>query len=320
MNRYVARRLLLVIPTLFGVTALIFLVLRVVPGNPIDAAMSAEAGSHVFSEQEIEAISRSLGLDRSLIIQYLDWLADIFKGDLGHSFWNEDTTIREIIMRRAAITGQIAVMATIVAWIIGLPVGIIGAIRRNSPLDYVTRFLVTLFMAIPGFWLGLVFVMFTIIVFYWRPPLTLIFIWDDPWRNMHQTLGPAIAYGLGFGAAIARMSRGTLLEVIRDDYIRTARAKGLGEGLVMWRHALKNAVIPVITLSGLQLAAVMGGSVAMERAFSVPGLGFTLVEAISFRDYWLIQNLVLVFGVAYVLVNLAIDLTYGWLDPRIRYS
>jgi ABC-type dipeptide/oligopeptide/nickel transport system permease component len=137
---------------------------------------------------------------------------------------------------------------------------------------------------------------------------------------MQQTLGPAIAYGLGFAAAIARMSRGTLLEVIRDDYIRTARAKGLGEGLVMWRHALKNAVIPVITLSGLQLAAVMGGSVAMERAFSVPGLGFTLVEAISFRDYWLIQNLVLVFGVAYVLVNLAIDLTYGWLDPRIRYS
>ena len=191
--------------------------------------------------------------------------------------------------------------------------------RRNSLLDYASRFFVTLFLAIPSFWLGLTFILITVVFFTWKPPITIIYFWDDPIKNLQITLGPAIAVGVGMAAFIARMARAQLLEVLREDYVRTARAKGMAEKLVVWRHVLRNALLPVITVSGLQFASLLGGSVAVERAFSVPGLGTALVQGITERDWMLIQNLVLLYAIIFVLINLIIDLTYSWIDPRIRY-
>jgi len=211
-------------------------------------------------------------------------------------------------------------MAVLFSWLAGLPVGILSALKRNSPLDYGVRLLVTLMMAIPGFWLALTFIMITVLFFAWRPPLEISYLWTDPWENLQLTFGPALALGVGLAAVIARMSRATLLEVLREDYVRTARSKGLRESMVVWRHALRNALLPVVTVSGVQLGAIMGGTVAVERAFSVPGLGFTLIFGIQERDWMVIQNLVLVFAVVRVMLNLAVDVSYGWLDPRIRYQ
>ncbi|MDP3062901.1 MAG: ABC transporter permease [Chloroflexota bacterium] len=319
MQAYVARRLLLMIPTIFGVTVLIFLAMRVLPGDPL-AAIAGEGQVYVLSKEELQAVRRSLGIDRPLYQQYMSWMADVFRGKLGYSFWRDKDPIINIINRRLPITAQIAVMATIIALVIGLPVGLIAALRRNSWLDYLVRFIVTLFMAIPSFWLGLTFILITVLFFSWKPPIENVYFWDSPWRNFQLTIGPAVALGVGFGAIIARMSRATLLEVFREDYVRTARAKGLSERTVTVRHALRNSLLPVLTLSGTYFGAVMGGTVAVERAFGVHGLGFTLIYAIYERDWMVIQNLALLFAVIYVLVNLSVDLAYAWIDPRVRYQ
>ncbi len=319
MQHYILRRLLLAVPTLVGVTVLIFLAMRVIPGDPL-RSVGGEGELYVLSEKELAEVRHSLGLDRSLAVQYLDWVVDIVKGDLGFSFWRDQEPVRDLIIRRAPITIQIALMASIIGWLIGLPVGMISAMKRNSLLDYVLRFFVTLFMAIPNFWLALTFLLITTMFFSWRPPLEISYLWSDPIPNLQMTIGPALALGAAFGAIIARMSRATMLEVAREDYVRTARAKGLAERIVVVRHMLRNAMLPVVTISGLQLAGVLGGAVAVERAFSVPGLGFTLIFSIVERDWVLVQNLVLLFGVVRVAMNLAVDLTYGWLDPRIRYQ
>ena len=318
MQQYIMRRILLAIPTLFGVSLLIFLVMRVLPGDPLQAMVDDESGPTSYTDEQKEVILTSLGLNRPLYQQYLSWLADIARGDLGFSFWR-DTPIRETIQRRGPITAQIGIFAVIISWVVGLPVGVIGALWRNSFTDYISRFSVTFFLAAPSFWLGLGFILITVIFFTWRPPITLVQIWEDPWRNLQMTLPPAIAVGLGMAAIIARMSRATLLEVFREDYVRTARAKGMGEQMVVWRHVMRNAMLPVITVSGLQLANLLGGSVAVEKAFSVPGLGAALAQAMSDRDWMVIQNLVLLFAVIFVIINLIVDLTYALIDPRIRF-
>jgi len=319
MRRYLIKRLLLAVPTIFGVTVLIFIVMRVLPGDPLAMIVGENTGIYVLTDEELAAARRSLGLDKPLYQQYLSWMADVFRGDFGKSFWRPDP-VREIIVRRGVISGQIALMAVAISWLVGLPIGVLSAVRRNTGLDYITRFLVTLFMAIPSFWLGLTFILITVIFFMWKPPITVHYLWTDPVKNLQMTIGPAIAMGIGMGAFIARMSRTTLLEVIREDYVRTARAKGLGERVVILRHGLKNSLLPVVTVSGLQLAGLLGGSVAVERAFGVPGLGTALVQAITERDWMVIQNLVLLYAIIFVFVNLAIDLAYGWIDPRVRYG
>ena len=318
MQQYIMRRILLAIPTLIGVSVLIFLVMRVLPGDPLQAMVDEESGPTSYTEEQKEAILTSLGLNRPLYQQYLSWMLDIARGDLGFSFWR-DTPIRETIQRRGPITAEIGIFAVIISWVVGLPVGVIGALWRNSVSDYVSRFTVTFFLAAPSFWLGLGFILITVIFFTWRPPITLVQIWEDPWRNLQMTLPPAIAMGLGMAAIIARMSRATLLEVFREDYVRTARAKGMGEQKVVWRHVMRNAMLPVVTVSGLQLANLLGGSVAVEKAFSVPGLGAALAQAMSDRDWMVMQNLVLLFGVIFVVINLIVDLTYALIDPRIRF-
>jgi peptide/nickel transport system permease protein len=238
---------------------------------------------------------------------------------MGTSFWRGEP-IADIILRRGPITAQIATMAILVSWLLGVPVGLLCAIKRNTATDYVTRALVTVLMAIPSFWIGLVVVLIGVLWFTWRPPITIVYFWDDPSRNLQMTIGPALALGLGLAAVTARMTRSSVLEVLHDDFVRTARAKGVQERLVIWRHVFRNALLPVITLSGLALGGLLGGSVAVERAFSVPGLGLALVLALAERDWTMIQNLVLLYGLIFTAVNLLVDLSYAALDPRIRYQ
>ena len=319
MRKYLAQRLLIAIPTIFGVSLLIFIAMRVLPGDPLSAISGEGGGTYVLSPEQLSAARASLGLDRSYAVQYLDWVADVLRGDLGKSFWRGEP-IRELIFRRAPITGQIALMAVILSWVIGLPVGLIGALWRNSWTDYAFRFAVTLFMAIPSFWVGLMIVLSLVLTLTWRPPLTIVYFWDDPVRNLQMTAGPALALGVALAAMMARITRSSVLEVLGEDYVRTARAKGLGERIVVWRHALVNAMLPIMTVTGTALGALLGGSVAVERAFGVPGLGLALVFAVAERDWMLIQNLVLLYGVIFVLINLVVDVSYGWFDPRIRYQ
>ncbi len=318
MQQYLARRLMLAIPTLFGVTVMIFLAMRVIPGDPLRSIIG-EGQIYVLTDEELAAVKASLGYDKPLVVQYLVWMRDVARGNLGYSFWQKDKSIADMVMRRGPITLQISLMALLIAWIIGLPAGVTTAVWRNSALDYSVRGLVTLLMAIPNFWLGLAMILATILIWSWRPPVELVSLWEDPWVNFQMTIGPAIAMGLGFGAIIARMVRSGMLEVLTEDYVRTARAKGLQSKTVVLRHALRNALLPTITLSGIYLGATLGGAVAVERAFSVPGLGYSLIYAVQARDWTVIQSLVLLFAVAYVIINLVVDIVYGLIDPRIRY-
>ena len=319
MRKYLAQRLLIAVPTIFGVTLLIFVAMRVLPGDPLSAISGEGGGTYVLSQEQLQAARKSLGLDRPYVVQYLDWVRDVLRGDLGKSFWRGEP-IRELIFRRAPITGQIALMAVVLSWLIGLPVGLIGALWRNSWTDYGFRLVVTLFMAIPSFWVALMIVLSLVLTITWRPPLTIAYFWDDPLRNLQMTAGPALALGVALAAMMARITRSSVLEVLGEDYVRTARAKGLRECIVVWRHALVNAMLPILTVTGTALGALLGGSVAVERAFGVPGLGLALVFAVAERDWMLIQNLVLLYGVIFIFVNLVVDVSYGWFDPRIRYQ
>jgi len=319
MIKYLIRRLLLAILTILGVTVVIFLAMRVLPGDPLAMIYGESTGIYVLSEEELAAARASLGLDRPLYAQYLNWLVDIAKGDLGYSFWDE-TPISETILRRGPITAQIALFSIVLAWVIGVPVGVISAMWRESLLDNVLRVLVTLFMAIPSFWLGLTMILVTVTLFNWRPSLTIVQFWEDPTTNLSMVIGPTIAIGTGIAAIIARMTRSTVLEVLREDYVRTARAKGLSDWMTIMRHVLKNALLPVITLSGLALAGLLGGSVAVEKAFGFPGLGMALAQGAVERDWMMVQNLTLIFAVTFVFINLIIDILYAWIDPRIRYE
>jgi peptide/nickel transport system permease protein len=318
MQHYILRRALISIPTLLGVTILIFLVMRILPGDPTTVVFGAE-GFAALSKADQERFRADLGLDRPLVVQYLDWMGAVARGDLGRSFWRNDT-VRDLIVRRGPLTLQIALMAIVLSWVVGVPVGILSATRRNSWQDHVSRVTATLFLAIPSFWLGVVVVLVGVLYFSWRPPVEIAYLWTDPGRNLQMTVGPAVALGLGAAAYVARMARSSVLEVLHADYVRTARAKGVREPRVVWRHVFANAVLPVVTLSGLILAGLLGGSVAVEAAFGVPGLGTALVRALADRDYMVVQNLVLLYALIFTVVNLAVDLAYGWLDPRIRFE
>jgi peptide/nickel transport system permease protein len=319
MHLYLLRRLLIAVPTIIGVTVLIFIAMRILPGDPLETIQSEATGTIQLTPEQVARLRASLGLDRPYHEQYLSWMRDVLSGNFGTSFWRGEPLI-ELIARRAPITIQIAVMAVLFSWVIGLPVGMLSAARRNSPLDYFARVFVTLFQALPSFFLGLLVVLIGILYFSWRPPLTIVYLWTDPARNLEMTIGPALALALGLGAFIARIARSSTLEVLNEDYVRTARAKGLDYRRVLISHVLKNALLPVVTVSGLALGGLIGGSVAVERAFGVPGLGLALVMAVTERDWMLIQNLVLFYGIVFTSVNLLVDISYGWIDPRIRYS
>ena len=317
MQQYIFRRLLLIIPTLIGVTVLIFLAMRVIPGDPLKS-MAGETSLYVLSDEEYEKVRKSLGLHRPLVVQYADWVFDVARGDLGYSFWRTKEPISKTLIRRAPITFQIAFVAIILSWIIGIPAGIICAMRRNSPTDYSLRLLITFLMAIPNFWLALVVLLITVVFFQWRPPFEVTYLWTDPVRNLQMTIPPGVCLGLGMGSIIARMVRATFLEVLREDYVRTARAKGLTWRQALWRHALRNAMIPVLTIIGLQLPFLLAGGIIIENVFSLPGVGRLVFQAITQRDLIVVQNVIVVLVFAVVTVTLLIDIAYSVVDPRLR--
>jgi peptide/nickel transport system permease protein len=318
MYRYVLRRLLYAIPTLLGITVLIFLVLRVLPGDPL-SILYGEGGVGSLSNADLATIRHQFGFDRPLYQQYGYWLKDLLTGNLGHTLARGDS-VAEIIQERGILTGEIAVLAVLVSWLVGLPAGILSAMRQNSVADYLARFCTILFLAVPGFWVAMLVVIGTLTAFNYRPPLGIISPWEDPIANLKIVAGPGGVLGLATSAYIARLTRSTFLEVIREDYIRTARAKGVREPMVVLHHALRNAVLPVLTISGVLFGFLLSASVAVEQAFAVSGLGTALVQAFQERDLLVVQTLVLLYGVVFVVVNLLIDLAYVWVDPRIRYT
>jgi peptide/nickel transport system permease protein len=317
VQKYIVRRLLYSTLTVFGVSVIIFLVMRILPGDPLVAMFGME-GFMKLAAADRARIMEELGLSDPLVVQYGRWMTDIARGSLGKSFFRGES-VAEIILHRGPLSAEIGLFSVILSWIVGLPVGVISAFRPNSAIDNVVRSLSILFLAIPGFWLGMLTVLALLFWFNYKAPLLVVHFWQDPWINCQLVVGPATVLGLGQGAYIARMSRSCLLEVIREDYIRTARAKGVIEWLVVLRHALPNALLPVITLSGILMGFVLGGSVAIEQAFGVPGLGRTLVTAVIERDIVVVQNLVFLYSMIFVTINVLIDLSYAWLDPRIRY-
>ena len=318
MRKYLARRAIYAAVTLLGVSLSIFAILRILPGDPLVAILGVE-GHAQMKPADRERIMADLGLSDPLPVQYVRWLADIAAGRLGKSFFRGDT-VADLIRHRGPISAEIGVFALLVSWLVGLPVGILSAFKPNSLPDGLTRALSVLFIAIPGFWLGILVVLGLLFWFGYKAPIIIVHVWNNPWQNLQIVIGPALVLGLAQGAYIARMSRSCLLEVIGEDFVRTARAKGLREWLVVMRHALPNALLPVITISGVLLGFVLGGSVAVEQAFGVPGLGRALVTAVIERDIIVVQNLVLFYAVIFVAVNVLVDLSYAWLDPRIRYS
>jgi len=318
VRTYIGRRLLLVVPTLLGVSMIIFVAMRLLPGDPLVAVFGLEGARRLTPAQRAN-LEEALGLRDPLVVQYGKWLRDIGTGQFGKSLLRGDS-VTQFVLRRGPITLEIAMLATVISWVVGFPVGIVSAVRPRSWLDHAGVTFSTLFVAIPGFWLGLVAVLALILWFDYKAPILPVHPWENPSMNLQMVAGPALVLGLGFGGFVSRMVRSSLLEVMQEDYVRTARAKGVREQLVVVRHALRNAMLPVVTWSGLFLGVALGGSVAVEKAFGVPGLGLTMIDAILDRDLPVVQNLVLLYTVVFVVINLITDLSYAWLDPRIRYD
>jgi len=316
MGRYIAGRLLLMIPTLLGVAILTFVLMRVVPGDVV-ALRYSQAGA--VSQDVIDAERHLLGLDKPLAQQFTDWMGDVVRLDFGRSLWTDRPVIEEI-GSRIGITIELAILAALIATAIAVPLGVIAAVKRDTWIDYVIRIVSIGGIAFPSFWLGILMILGLVVWFRWAPPLIFVPLWKDPIANLAQLIWPALAVGYRYSAVATRMTRSSVLEVLREDYVRTARAKGARELIVIVRHALRNSLLPVVTVISLEFAFLFGGLVVTEQVFNVNGLGKLLVDAVAHRDYPLIQALVLIFSFVFVFVNFVVDLLYGVLDPRIRYA
>jgi peptide/nickel transport system permease protein len=316
MWKYVLKRVLLMVPTLLGVAVLIFFLMRVVPGDIVELRF---AGESAFAQKEnLDKERARLGLDQPLWWQFVTWTWGIVRLDFGTSMWTGSPIMEEIKLR-AALSFQLAVMATIIAVVLAIPLGVVAALKQDTWVDYVVRIFSIAGLATPSFWLGIVFILMLLIVFKWLPPMVYTPFWVNPWQNMLQLIWPALAVGYRYSAVATRMTRSAMLEVLREDYIRTARAKGLWQKLILSRHALKNAMLPVLTVIALEFAFLMGGLVVTEQVFNLNGLGMLFVESVARRDYTLTQALVMLVALVFILVNFTVDLMYAWLDPRIRF-
>jgi len=305
------------IPTLFGVAVLIFLVLRVLPGDIVELKY---AGTGSYAPPEALARERAqLGLDQPVWKQFITWIVGIPRLDFGISMWTGQPITHEIAIR-LELSIELAVMATFIAVLLSIPLGVIAAVKQDTWMDYVVRIFSIAGLAIPSFWLGIVIILAFVIYFRWLPPLTFTSLWVDPKANLTQLIWPALAVGYRYSAVATRMTRSAILEVLREDYIRTARAKGVWERTVLIRHALKNALLPVITVIGIEFAFLVGGLVVTEQVFNLNGIGKLFVEAISQRDYTMVQSLVLLTSFIFIFVNFLVDLINAYLDPRIRYQ
>ena len=317
MRQYILKRLLLMIPTLLGVAVLVFLMLRVAPGDIVELKY---AGTGAFAPKEVLDQERTqLGLDKPLWQQFLNWTWGIVRFDFGSSMWTGRPITYEIRIR-LELSLELALMATAVAILLSIPLGTLAALKQDTWIDYFVRLFSIAGLSIPSFWLGIVIILGFLIFFKWLPPLTFTSFWVDPKANLTQLIWPALAVGYRYSAVATRMTRSAVLEVLREDYIRTARAKGLWERVVLTRHALKNALLPVITVIGLEFAFLIGGLVVTEQVFNLNGIGMLFVESITRRDYTMTQALVLLVSFSFIFVNFIVDLLYAWLDPRIRYQ
>lgn len=315
MFAYTVRRLFALIPTLFFASVIVFVSVRLIPGSVIDLML---ANNPLAVDKDRAVIEAALGLDKPMYHQYFNWVVDLLRGDLGRSLW-QDTPVTHDILARLPLTLELALLAMLVAVVTGIPIGVYSAIRQDTAGDYLTRSFSILLLAIPSFWLGTLVMVFPSIWWGWAPELRYVPLTQDPVTNLKMLLLPAVILGTGLAALNMRLMRTTMLEVMRQDYIRTAWAKGLNESLVVMRHALRNALIPVVTLLGIEVAGVIGGSVILEQIFVLPGMGLLLLEAVSSRDYPVITGVFLIVGVCVMLINLLVDLSYGFLDPKVRY-
>jgi len=315
MQRYILRRLLLTVPALLGVTLIVSAMVRLLPGDAVTMMMQ-DYGSYARDADDLRA---QLGLSRPFPIQYATWLGGVARGDFGRSL-RDQTPIAQDLGRRLPVTFELGALGLVISLLIAIPLGVYSAVRQDTLSDYLARSLAIAMLAIPGFWLATLAITLPSLWFRWTPPLRYTRLQDNPTTNLSQMLLPALILGIGLSGGLMRLTRAQMLEVLRHEYVRTARAKGLGERAVVVRHALRNAIVPVVTLLGLQVTVLISGTVVLESIFVIPGMGRYLLEALNNRDYPVVQAVVLLFATLVILVNLAVDLLYAWLDPRIRYS
>ncbi len=318
MQEYIIRRVLLAIPTLIGAVTLVFLVMRILPGD-IAALMlqgSGEIGVQA-DEEQLQALREQLGINKPLYAQYLTWLWDALRFDFGDALWTNRPVWDEFKLRYP-LSLSILILAMITALSIAIPAGIISAVKQDTWIDYGLRIFTLAGLSVPSFFVAILVILYLLRYYGWTTPLEYEPIWKDPWQNFQRLIFPSLAIGYRLSAIGARMTRSSMLEVMREDYVRTARAKGLREQMVIWRHALKNAILPVLTLIGIELLVLFSGVVIVETLFIIPGVGKLLVDSLFRRDYIIVQGLIFVFAIFVLFVNLAVDLSYAFFDPRIR--
>ena len=320
MTQYIVRRLLLFIPTMFLATVMVFALFWVVPGDAAMMILTGEEGEGGrVNTEDLEQLRKELGLDRPIHVQYGEWVFNLLKGDLGTSIWYRIPVMDEL-KDRFLVSIELAVMAILMAFVAAVPLGIISAVKQDTKVDYASRIFALIGIAMPTFWIGILMVYGLAYFFNWLPPLGYASLWEEPLTNLQQMVFPALALAFHDLAFTARVTRSAMLEVMREDYVRTARSKGLRERAVIGRHALKNALLPVITVSGYQFGRLLGGVIIIESIFVVPGVGSFLIDSIIHRDFVVLQGVVLLTAAVVLLLNLVIDLFYGVLDPRIRFQ
>ncbi len=313
MREYALRRLFMMVPVIIGVTIIIFVLMRLIPGDVTTLMVGDRAQKEISDE-----LRTMLGLDQPLYTQYFVWVSHVARGDFGRSYLTKRPVFTDIA-NAIPVSAELAIFAVVFATLFGIPLGIVSAIRKNTWVDYVCRIWAISGISIPTFWTATMFILITSLYFHWMPSPRYVSLWQDPVANLVQFIIPALFLGYRSMGVYARMTRSTLLEVLHQDYIRTAWAKGLRERVVIIRHALKNGIIPVVTIGGNELAFLLGGAVITETIFSLPGMGRLLIESIARRDYPIVQAIILFIAVIVVFANLAVDLSYAWFDPRIRY-
>lgn len=318
MYRYIIRRIVLMIPTLIGVSILVFALMRLIPGDIVELRLIGD-GQGAVPPEVVAAERARLGLDKPLAVQFIDWMIGIVKFDFGKSMWTGEDISKEIAVR-FPVTLQIALLSTIFSTILAIPLGTLAALKQDTWIDYVVRMVSIAGLATPSFWLGILMILMLLIFFQWSPPISYKNIWEAPMYNLSMVIWPVLATGYRYSAVAMRMTRSTVLEVLREDYIRTARAKGLVENIIINRHALTNAMLPVITVIGIEFAFLIGGLVVTEQVFNLNGIGRLFVQSVGQKDYTLVQALVLLVAFVFVFTNFMVDLLYAWLDPRIHYN
>ena len=319
MRTYLLKRLLLFIPTAFGVSLVIFVMLHTIPGDYATALFVGGEGTSIVTQEDIEKVRKQLGLDGNLATQYIKWLGDFFQGDFGTS-WNNRRPVIDRMLPRIVVSFELGLLAVTIACVMGVVGGIICAVRQDSWIDYICRGSSMALQAMPSFWLALMVVVGLVVIFEWLPPIGYRQIWEDPFRNLQVLILPAFVVGRRSSAEILRMTRSSVLEVLREDYVRTAESKGLRRKRILGVHVLRNALLPVTTLAGFEVVFLMSGQIIVEQIFNLPGIGKLFVQAAAARDYPVIQAIVMFIAMVVLVANLVVDLLYAWLDPRIRYD